>query len=158
MTRKIIRGVAAIKAGVQDELVLGDLDAVRDWSFAGDTMLGAWLMLQHDEPADYILASGVGHTVGEFAERAFAHVGLAAADHLRSDPGLVRAREPAPLIGDASRARERLGWSPAVRFEALVARMVEADLAAVAAPHSSFATHRSKSGPSTSGTGKRGNA
>jgi GDPmannose 4,6-dehydratase len=94
-------------------------------------MLAAWLMLQQEEPADYILASGIGHTVAEFAEHAFAYVGLSAADHVRFDPSLRRAPEVTPRVGDASRARERLGWRPSVSFERLIERMVEADLRAL---------------------------
>ena len=113
--------------------MLGDVSAVRDWSFAGDVMLGAWLMLQQDEPDDYILASGAGHTVADFAEHAFAYAGLEAEDHLRVDAGLRRPPEPTPRIGDPSRARERLGWRPTLSFEQLVARMVDADLRALQA-------------------------
>jgi GDPmannose 4,6-dehydratase len=128
VTRRITHGAAAISLGLADELSLGALDAVRDWSFAGDVMRGAWLMLQQDEPGDYVLASGVGRTVREFAEAAFAHVGLDAEQYVSVDPALVRAPEPTPSVGDAARARERLGWVPEVSFEALVARMVDADV------------------------------
>jgi GDPmannose 4,6-dehydratase len=131
VTRKISRAVAALKLGFAEEVVLGDLNAVRDWSFAGDVMLGAWLMLQQDEPDDYILASGVGHTVADFVEAAFAHVRVPAEGHVRQEAGLQRAHEPTPRVGDASRARERLGWRPTLSFEQLVARMVEADLRAL---------------------------
>ena len=103
---------------------------MRDWSFAGDVMDGAWLMLQQDEPDDYILASGIGHTVAEFAEAAFAHVGLRAEDHMSIDTTLRRPPEPTPRVGDPSRARQRLGWSPTLSFEQLIERMVEADLRA----------------------------
>jgi GDPmannose 4,6-dehydratase len=133
VSRKITRGAAAIKLGLADELVLGDLNAIRDWSFAGDMMRGAWLMLQQPQPDDYILASGVPHTVAELAELAFARVGLDARDHIRVDPALVRAPDSAPLVGDSSRARDRLGWRPTVSFEALVGRMVDADLEALRA-------------------------
>jgi GDPmannose 4,6-dehydratase len=132
VTRKITRAAAAIKLGLAQDLVLGDLDAVRDWSFAGDVMRGAWAALSQDLPDDYVFASGVGRTVREFAETAFGHVGLNADEYIRVDPALVRPAESAPLIGDASRARERLGWEPAVGFEELVARMVDADLRALA--------------------------
>ncbi len=132
VTRKITRAAAAIKLGLARDLVLGDLDAVRDWSFAGDVMRGAWAALSRDLPDDYVFASGVGRTVREFAEAAFGHVGLNADEYIRVDPALVRPAESAPLIGDASRARERLGWEPAVGFEELVARMVDADLRALA--------------------------
>jgi GDPmannose 4,6-dehydratase len=133
VTRKITRAAAAIKLGLQTEVGLGDTSAVRDWSFAGDVMLGAWLMLQQDEPDDYILASGVGHTVAEFVEHAFAYVGLSAETHVRVDAGVRRPPEPTPRVGDASRARERLGWWPRLSFEALIERMVDADLRALKA-------------------------
>jgi GDPmannose 4,6-dehydratase len=126
--RKIARAAAAIKLGQASELVLGALDAVRDWSFAGDVVRGAWLMLQQDSPDDYILASGVGHTVAELTEVAFACVGLDAREYVRVDPALVRSAEPVALIGDPSRARQRLGWEPTLTFEQLIERMVEADL------------------------------
>jgi GDPmannose 4,6-dehydratase len=129
VTRKITRAAAAIKLGLAQDLVLGDLDAVRDWSFAGDVMRGAWAALSQDLPDDYVFASGVGRTVREFAKTA---VGLNPDEYIRVDPALVRPAESAPLIGDASRARERLGWEPAVGFEELVARMVDADLRALA--------------------------
>lgn len=133
VTRKITQAAAAIKLGLGNEVILGDVSAVRDWSFAGDMMLGAWLMLQQDEPADYILASGIGHTVAEFAERAFAYLGLSLEDYVSFDPSLRRPPEPTPRVGDASRARERLGWRPTLSFERLIERMVEADLQALRA-------------------------
>jgi GDPmannose 4,6-dehydratase len=128
VTRKISRAAASIKLGLSRSVSLGDTGAVRDWSFAGDVMLGAWLMLQQDDPDDYILASGIGHTVAEFAEAAFACVGLQARDHIEVDATLQRAPEATPRIGDPSRARQRLGWRPTLSFEGLVERMVEADL------------------------------
>jgi GDPmannose 4,6-dehydratase len=131
VTRKITRAAAAIKLGLAEEVVLGDVTAVRDWSFAGDVMFGAWLMLQQDEPDDYILASGIGHTVAEFAEHAFAYVGLRAEDHVRFDASLRRPPEVSPRVGDSSRARTRLGWRPTLSFEQLIERMVEADLRAL---------------------------
>ena len=134
VSRKITRAAAAIKLGLADHVVLGDLSAVRDWSFAGDVMHGVWLMLQQAEPDDYILASGVGHTVGDLAEIAFAHVGLVAGDYIRVDPELVRAPETTRQVGDPSRARERLGWRPELSFEQLIHRMVDADLRALQAP------------------------
>lgn len=129
VTRKVTHAAAAASLGMAKEVALGDLDAVRDWSFAGDVVRGAWLMLQQDRPDDYILASGVAHTVGELADVAFACVGLDAADFVRVDPALVRPREAAPSVGDPSKARRQLGWEPQVSFEQLVARMVQADLA-----------------------------
>jgi GDPmannose 4,6-dehydratase len=128
VTRRISRAAAAISLGLQQELTLGSLEAVRDWSFAGDVMEGAWLMLQQDHGGDYVLASGVGHTVAEFAECAFACVGLEAERYLRVDEQLKRAPERTPSVGDPSKARERLGWRPRVDFPELVARMVAADV------------------------------
>lgn len=129
--RKITRAAAAIKLGQAHEVALGALDAVRDWSFAGDIARGAWLTLQQDQPDDYILASGQGHTVAELAAVAFAYVGLEAREYVRVDPALVRMAETMPLVGDPSRARNRLGWEPTLGFQALVERMVEADLRAL---------------------------
>jgi GDPmannose 4,6-dehydratase len=120
---------------MRSELTVGDLSAVRDWSFAGDIVLGAWMMLQQDEPQDFILAGGVGRTVAELARAAFACVNLEADRHLRVDPALVRAPEGTPSIGDPSRARTLLGWEPHVGFQELVARMVQADLEALQVRH-----------------------
>jgi len=133
VTRRITRGAAAISLGLQNELTLGSLGAVRDWSFAGDIVRGAWLMLQQDAPGDYVLASGVGHTVADFARAAFACVGLDYEQHVRSDPGLARAPEPTDSVGDPSLARQRLGWRTEVSFEQLVERMVAADLRSLSA-------------------------
>lgn len=131
VSRKITRAAAAIKLGLAEEVILGDLDAVRDWSFAGDVMRGAYLMLQNENPDDYILASGVPRTVAELAEIAFAHVGLSARDYVRVAPELMRAIEESALVGDPTRARERLGWRPTISFEELIHRMVDADLRAL---------------------------
>jgi len=128
VTRRITRGAAEIALGLREELTLGSLDAVRDWSFAGDIVRGAWLMLQQERPDDYILASGVPHTVAEFAQAAFACVDLDAERYLRVDPALVRPPEDTPSVGDPRKARERLGWEPEVSFAELVERMVRADL------------------------------
>jgi GDPmannose 4,6-dehydratase len=128
VTRRITRGAAEIALRLREELTLGSLDAVRDWSFAGDIVCGAWLMLQQERPDDYVLASGVPHTVREFAEAAFACVDLDAERYLRVDPALVRAPESTPSVGDPSKARERLGWEPEVSFADLIERMVRADL------------------------------
>jgi GDPmannose 4,6-dehydratase len=129
--RKISRAAAAIKLGLAREVTLGALDAVRDWSFAGDIVRGAWLILQHDRPDDYVLASGVGHTVADLAHTAFACVGLDAQEYVRVDPALLRLAETMPLVGDPTRAREVLGWQTTCTFEQLIERMVEADLRAL---------------------------
>jgi GDPmannose 4,6-dehydratase len=131
VTRKIARGAAEVALGKRSELKVGDLDAVRDWSFAGDVMQGAWLMLQQEQPEDYVLASGVARTVREFARTAFACVGLQAEPYLRVDSELVRAAEGTLSVGDPHLANLRLGWQPQVSFEELVERMVRADLNAL---------------------------
>ena len=128
VTRRITRGAAAISLGMRQELTLGSLDAVRDWSFAGDIMRGAWMMLQQERPDDYILASGAAHTVAELAEVAFACVGLEAERYIRIEDSLVREPERTPNVGDPSKAREQLGWQATIGFEELVQRMVAADL------------------------------
>lgn len=133
LPRKVTRGAAAIKLGLEDELVLGDLDAVRDWSAARDVVRGAWLALQHDEPGDYVLASGVGRRVRDLVDAAFGHLGLDPAAHVRVDPALVRPPERTPQVGDPSRARRVLGWRASTSFEDLIAEMVEADLAELGA-------------------------
>jgi GDPmannose 4,6-dehydratase len=131
VTRRISRGVAEIALGRSSELTLGSLDAVRDWSFAGDIVEAAWLMLQQERADDYVLASGVGHTVAQLAETAFAVVDLDAERYLRVDESLERAPEPTPSVGDPTKARELLGWRARLSFEQLVERMVRADLRAL---------------------------
>lgn len=131
LTRKVTRGAAAIKLGLESELVLGDLDAVRDWSHAADVVRAAWLALQAPAPDDYVIASGVGRTVRDFVAVAFAALDLDWEAHVRVDAALVRAPEPVALVGDPTRARERLRWLPERSFEDLVAEMVAADLAAL---------------------------
>ena len=133
LPRKVSKAVAAIKLGLQDEVQLGDLDAVRDWCHARDVVRGYWLMLQQDVPGDYILAGGVGRTVSELVDVAFGSVGLDPADHVSVDPKLVRASERTPPVGDTTRAREQLGWVPETSFQAMIEEMVQADLAALAA-------------------------
>jgi GDPmannose 4,6-dehydratase len=113
---------------MQKDLTLGSLDARRDWSFAGDMMRGAWMMLQQERAEDYVLASGVARTVAEFAQMAFSCVGLESERYLRVDPALVRPPERTVNVGDASKARRQLGWEPTVAFAELVERMVTADL------------------------------
>jgi len=132
VTRKITRTAAAIKLGLEGELTLGDLDAVRDWGYAPDFVEAMWLMLQHREPGDYVIATGVGRTVGELVDVAFAAVGLDAQPYLRVNPDLVRRSEPRPAIGDASKAGAQLGWQPRTSFAEMVAEMVEFDLRTLA--------------------------
>lgn len=128
VTRKISDGVARIKLGLAQELRLGNLEARRDWGFAGDYVEAMWRMLQQPEPRDYLVATGETHSVGEFAQRAFAVVGLDWQRYVRVDPALQRPAEVDVLQGDATRAREELGWAPRVSFDELVRRMVEFDL------------------------------
>ena len=129
LPRKVAHGAAAISLGLQDELVLGDLDARRDWGYAKDYVVAMWLMLQQDSAADYVIASGEEHSVRELVERAFAHVGLDWEEHVRIDPTLKRgAAELHRLVGNAAKARERLGWRPEVDFTQLVHLLVDADL------------------------------
>jgi len=128
VTRKVSDAVAAIKLGQAKELALGNLDARRDWGFAGDYVEGMWRMLQQPEADDYVVATGEAHTVRELVEIAFAYVGLDWRQYVRADPALLRPAEVDTLIGDASKARRVLGWAPRVSFRGLVEMMVQADL------------------------------
>jgi GDPmannose 4,6-dehydratase len=128
VTRKITRAVAAIKAGKQDKLYLGNLDAKRDWGFAGDYVEAMWLMLQQDKADDYVVATNETHTVREFCEKAFGHVGLNWEDYVEVSDKYHRPAEVELLIGDPAHAKKQLGWEPKVTFEALVKMMVDADL------------------------------
>ena len=128
VTRKITDGVARIKLGQATELALGNLDAKRDWGYAGDYVRAMWLMLQQDAPEDYVVSSGATHSVREFCEVAFGHVGLDWEKHVRVDPDYFRPAEVVELLGDCSKARRELGWEPEVDFEGLVTMMVDADL------------------------------
>ena len=129
VTRKVTNAAARIKLGLQDELVMGNLDAKRDWGYAGDYVKAMWLMLQQDEPDDYVIATGETHTIEELVERAFAEVGLPDwKKYVRQDPKFFRPAEVDLLIGDASKAREKLGWTPEVSFPELVKMMVAHDL------------------------------
>ncbi len=132
VTRKITNGVARIKLGLDEKLALGNLDAERDWGFAGDYVRAMWLMLQQDVPDDYVVATGEAHTVREFCSLAFGAVDLDYEDHVVMDPRFMRPAEVDSLIGDATKAREKLGWTPEVSFADMVAAMVEADLDLVA--------------------------
>ncbi len=131
VTRKITDAVARIKLGVQQKLRLGNLDARRDWGYAGDYVRAMWLMLQQDQPDDFVIATGEQHSVQEVVELAFDRVGLAPADYVETDPSLLRPAEVNSLRGDASKARRVLGWKPEVSFRQLIEMMVDADLVRV---------------------------
>ncbi len=128
VTRKITRAAARIKAGTQDELWLGNLDAVRDWGYAAEYVEGMWRMLQADEPDDFVLATGVGISVRDFLEESFAHAGLSWQDHVKFDERYLRPTEVDALIGDASQAEQRLGWKATVDGRMLARLMVDADI------------------------------
>lgn len=132
VTRKITRAVASIKAGTQDYLYMGNLDSVRDWGYAPEYVEGMWRMLQVDEPDDFVLATGVGITVREFLQIAFEHVGLNWEDHVRFDDRYLRPTEVDALIGDASRARDKLDWVPTIHGRELARLMVDSDVEALA--------------------------
>jgi GDPmannose 4,6-dehydratase len=127
-TRKITDGVARIKLGLADSLALGNLDAKRDWGYAGDYVEAMWLMLQQDEPEDFVIATGVEHSVRDCVDIAFGHAGLDPEEHVRIDPRFLRPAEVDHLVGDASKARETLGWEPRTSFRELIELMVDADL------------------------------
>jgi len=141
VTRKITDGVARIKLGLAEKIALGNLDARRDWGFAGDYVEAIWLMLQQEAPSDYVVATGVVHTVRDFCEAAFSHAGLDYRDHVVVDPQYFRPVDVNTLYGDPSRAREVLGWEPKVTFDQLVALMVDADLERVLAEKTQEADH-----------------
>ncbi len=128
VTRKVTNGVARIKLGLTDKLSIGNMDAQRDWGFAGDYVRAMWLMLQQDEPDDYVISTGVSHSVKELIEIAFARVGLDWQKHVYQDPALIRPAEVDHLLGDSSKARRQLGWTPQVDFRQLVEMMVDADV------------------------------
>jgi GDPmannose 4,6-dehydratase len=129
VTRKVTDGVARIKLGLADSLALGNLDAQRDWGFSGDYVRAMWLMLQQNQPDDYVIATGESHSVRELVELAFDHVKLDWTRYIRLDPRFLRPAEVDHLIGDASKARSGLGWRPEIDFAGLVRMMVDADLA-----------------------------
>jgi GDPmannose 4,6-dehydratase len=129
VTRKVTDGVARIKLGLADQLGLGNLDASRDWGFAGDYVRAMWMMLQQDAADDYVIATGVSHSVRDLVEIAFGHAGLDWTKYVRIDPAFLRPAEVDHLIGDATKARTVLGWEPDVDFKGLVAMMVDADVA-----------------------------
>jgi GDPmannose 4,6-dehydratase len=129
VTRKVTWHAAAIKLGLADKLTLGNLDAERDWGYAKDYVEAMWLMLQRDAPEDYVIATGVAHSVRDCVEVAFDQAGLSIEEHVVTDPSLVRPAEVEQLIGDATKAREQLGWRPTTDFETMIRLMVDSDLA-----------------------------
>jgi GDPmannose 4,6-dehydratase len=132
VTRKVTDGVARVKLGLTDTVSLGNLDAHRDWGFAGDYVNAMWLMLQQDRAEDYVVATGISKSVRDLVEVAFSHAGLDWRQHVKLDPKLIRPAEVEHLIGDSSKARTQLGWAPTVDFKGLIAMMVDADLERVA--------------------------
>jgi GDPmannose 4,6-dehydratase len=128
VTRKITHEAAKIKLGRSKQLLLGNLDTIRDWGFAGDTVKAMWLMLQHEGPGDYVVATGKAHTVRDFCNSAFGYLGLDYKEFVREDPSSYRPSEPATLVGDATKAKKLLGWEPNVSFDELVKMMVDADM------------------------------
>jgi GDPmannose 4,6-dehydratase len=128
VSRRISYNVARISLGLQEKLKMGNLDAERDWGFAGDYVRAMWLMLQQDRPDDFVIATGVSHSVRHFLEIAFAHVGLDYRDHVEIDPDLLRPADVYHLRGDCSKARSQLDWRPQIGFESLVEMMVDADI------------------------------
>jgi GDPmannose 4,6-dehydratase len=128
VTRKVTHGAAAVKLGLADDVALGNLDAERDWGYAKDYVEAMWLMLQQDEPDDYVIATGKAHSVRDLVEEAFGHAGLDPEAHVRIDPRFLRPAEVEHLIGDASKAREKLGWEPRTTFEEMIRLMVDSDL------------------------------
>jgi GDPmannose 4,6-dehydratase len=129
VTRAISEGVASIKLGRSDELVLGNLDVRRDWGYAKEYVEAMWLMLQRDEPEDYVIGTGVSHSVRDMVDVAFASVGLRSDDHVRIDPAKVRPADIEELVANPSRAKEGLGWEANTSFEEVIEMMVQADLA-----------------------------
>jgi len=129
VTRKVSYGAARIKLGLQSKLKMGNLDAERDWGFAGDYVEAMWQMLQQEKPQDYVVATGVAHSVRQLLEMAFGHLDMDYRDYVETDPAFLRPAEVYHLLGDSSKARQELGWKPKVSFGALVKMMVDEDLA-----------------------------
>lgn len=134
VTRKVTHGAARIKLGMAQELPMGNLEAQRDWGFAGDYVRAMWLMLQQDEPEDFVVATGIPHSVRELLEVAFDHLGLNYRDHVEVDERFIRPADVDQLVGDATKARDSLGWVPEVSFEELITMMVDHDLALLEKP------------------------
>ncbi len=140
VTRKVTDGVARVKLGLSTHVSLGNLDARRDWGFAGDYVRAMWLMLQQDRPSDFVVATGVDHSVRDLVQIAFSHAGLDWEPHVKLDPSLIRPAEVDHLIGDPSKARDALGWAPTVDFTKLIGMMVDADLERLAEPRTPLST------------------
>jgi len=136
VTRKVSYGAARIKLGRQSRLHMGNLDAERDWGFAGDYVEAMWQMLQQEKPQDYVVASGIAHSVRQLLEIAFAHLGMDYRDYVETDPAFLRPAEVHHLLGDSTKARQELGWKPGMSFEGLVKMMVDEDMARLDARHS----------------------
>ena len=147
VTRKVSDGVARIKLGLTSSLSLGNLDAHRDWGFAGDYVRAMWLMLQREQPDDYVIATGVSHSVRDLVETAFSHVGLNWEDHVRTDPAFLRPAEVEHLVGDSAKARRELDWTPSVDFHALVRMLVDADITRLGAAAGGIETGSSTQRP-----------
>ena len=129
VTRKITDGVARIHLGLEDHITLGNLDSKRDWGYSPDYVESMWLMLQQDKPDDYVIATGVAHTIGEFLDVAFQHIGIIDWDkYVKQDPRFMRPAEVAVLCGDSAKARDKLGWTPRTSFEEMVSKMVGNDI------------------------------
>ncbi len=143
VTRKVTKAAAAIKMGLQDKLFLGNLDAKRDWGFAGDFVEAMWLMLQHDKPDDYVVATGETYSVRDLLQESFGHLGLDWEKYVEIDPRYYRPAEVDLLIGDPTKARTVLGWEPKVKFKELVRMMVDADLEKLKSTGQQAVTHRS---------------
>jgi GDPmannose 4,6-dehydratase len=136
VTRKVSYGAARIKLGRQAKLKMGNLDAERDWGFAGDYVQAMWQMLQQEKPRDYVVASGIAHSVRQLLEIAFTHLGMDYREYVETDPAFLRPAEVYHLLGDATKARAELGWKPSVSFEELVKMMVDEDMARLGGAHS----------------------
>jgi GDPmannose 4,6-dehydratase len=128
VSRKVTHAAARIKLGLQKKVIMGNLDARRDWGFAGDYVEAMWLMLQQDEPGDYVIATGISHSVRDLVQAAFDHLGLDWEEHLTSDPKFLRPAEVDHLLGDPRKAKAVLGWRPRLSFEELIKKMVDHDL------------------------------
>jgi GDPmannose 4,6-dehydratase len=140
ISRKVTDGVARIKLGLTDKLKLGNMEARRDWGFAGDYVKAMWLMLQQDQPEDFVIATGISHSVRDLVQTAFAYVGLPMEPHVFADPKLFRPAEVDVLVGDSSKACAKLGWTATVPFKEMIYMMVEADLKRLShSPKSSYA-------------------